>query len=900
MTPQEYLEIAVTPTGRVAVAPVSIQEEWVWPAPAGTWRDEPEIAAALLLELAAAGSAAPLPAAWRFWREFTLSYVTALCHTPGQGAAAQPPPVDEARFALLSASAPPMPGGEYLSVEVLARLWERLDALMREEAAESGVADWLRQRNPAWRMVGKVCFHLAENKKNQAFPFAFLATYAPRLSARGTAQHAPLGNALREFADNKEALLKLLSPVQNAAETSALAKELADTGRVFHPQAWVPSEAYRFLKDIPVFEAAGLMVRVPDWWSRRPRPAVKASIGRNKSGGMGKDALLSFDVSLSLGGEPLSESDLESVREDGLVLIKGQWVEVDRERLKEALRHWREVKRKIGAGGVSFLEAMRLLAGEGPAGGLAAEGDSAAVRDWSEVAADGWFLETLEKLRSPEFEPAAAPVGLKADLRPYQQTGVKWLSFLCGLGLGACLADDMGLGKTIQVLALLLLRREGGDKKEARKPALIVLPASLIGNWRSEMERFAPSLAAVFMHPAFTEGRVLEKFAKNPAEEAARVDCVFTSYSMALRYQWLKAVDWRFVILDEAQAIKNPNTKQTKRMKEFKAEARLALTGTPVENRLTDLWSIFDFINPGLLGGSKDFTRFVNRLESRAADKYGPLRTLTRPYILRRLKSDPAIAATLPEKTEVKAFCGLVKKQAALYQNSVRELYSLLNSDDATGIKRQGLVLSFLMRFKQICNHPDQWLGQSAYAPEESGKFARLREIAEEIASRRERCLVFTQFREIAAPLADFLAEVFGRPGLILHGETPVKERGKLVEAFQADNGPPFFVLSLKAGGTGLNLTAASHVVHFDRWWNPAVENQATDRAYRLGQKKNVLVHKFLVRGTIEERIDAMIDNKVEIASGVLEGGTVKALTDMTNDELIGFVALDLKSAGAE
>jgi non-specific serine/threonine protein kinase len=273
---------------------------------------------------------------------------------------------------------------------------------------------------------------------------------------------------------------------------------------------------------------------------------------------------------------------------------------------------------------------------------------------------------------------------------------------------------------------------------------------------------------------------------------------------------------------------------------------------------------------------------------------------LTRPYILRRLKSDPAIAVTLPEKTEVKAFCGLVKKQAALYQQSVRELDSLLSSDEATGIKRQGLVLSFLMRFKQICNHPDQWLGQSAYAPEESGKFARLREIAEEIASRRERCLVFTQFKEMAAPLADFLAEVFGRPGLTLHGETPVKERGKLVEAFQADNGPPFFVLSLKAGGAGLNLTAATHVVHFDRWWNPAVENQATDRAYRLGQKKNVLVHKFLVRGTIEERIDALIENKKEIASGVLEGGTVKALTDMSNDELLRFVSLDLRSAGTD
>jgi len=906
MTPslQEYLEIAVTPAGLVSVAPVSIFEEWIWPAPVGTWRDEPQIVEALLLNLAASSPAA-LPPAWRFWREFTLSYVTALCHTPEQASVSDPPLIDDERFTAMLASAPPMPGGEYLSIEVLSRLWERLDARMREEASGStdGVANWLQKRNPAWRMVGKVCFHLAENKKNQIFPFAFLATYAPRLSARGTAQHVPLANALREFAGekNKKALLKLLSPVQSAAETSALGKELVDTGQVFHPQAWTPSEAYHFLKDIPKFEAAGLMVRVPDWWSRRPRPSVKASIGKNKSGGLGKDALLSFDISLSLNGETLSESDFENIQENGLIFLKGQWVEVDKERLRQALEHWRKVKRKFSAEGVSFLEAMRLLAG----GGLAddkEEGDSSiAVRDWSEVTADGWFRETLEKLRSPESDPSQPiPSGLKTDLRPYQQTGVTWLSFLSELGLGACLADDMGLGKTIQVLSLLLLRREQDGRKKIGKPTLIVLPASLLGNWRSEMERFAPSLKAVFLHPAFHDNRAIESLAKNPAGELARMDCVFTSYSMALRYEWLKTIDWRFVILDEAQAIKNPNTKQTKRMKEFKAEARLALTGTPVENRLSDLWSIFDFINPGLLSSAKAFSRFVNRLETRTSDKYAPLRTLTRPYILRRLKSDPAIAATLPEKTEVKAFCGLVKKQAALYQQSVRELYSLLNSYEATGIKRQGLVLAFLMRFKQICNHPDQWLGQSGYAPEESGKFIRLREIAEEIASRRERCLVFTQFREIAAPLTDFLAEVFGRAGLILHGETPVKERSKLVEAFQADNGPPFFVLSLKAGGVGLNLTAASHVVHFDRWWNPAVENQATDRAYRQGQKKNVLVHKFLVRGTIEERIDALIENKKDLASGVLEGGTAKALTDMSNEELLRFVSLDLKSAGTE
>ncbi|MDR1612469.1 MAG: DEAD/DEAH box helicase, partial [Planctomycetota bacterium] len=764
----------------------------------------------------------------------------------------------------------------------------------------------------AWRLVGRVCFHLAENKKNPDYPFAFLATYAPKLSARGQAQHAPLAGALREFAGgkNKEALLKLLSPVHLASEKSALARELADSGKVFHPQAWTPATAYRFLKDIPVFEESGLMVRVPDWWSRRPRPLARASIGRSKSGGLGKDAILSFDLELSLNGEALSDEDFDAVMagQDGLVLLKGQWVEVDRDRLGQALEHWRKVKRELGTDGVSFLEGMRLLAGGGLAGRAAMEDAAVAVRDWSETAADGWFGETLERLRSPEADASRLPVlaELKAELRPYQETGVKWLSFLTGLGLGACLADDMGLGKTLQVIALLLLERRsapGADakgKNHRRKPALIVLPASLLGNWRSELEKFAPSLSAVFLHPAFSDARTLAAAADDPERALAGVDCVFTSYGMAPRQKWLAGVRWRFVILDEAQAIKNPDTRQSKQVKAFKADARLALTGTPVENRLSDLWSLFDFLNPGLLGGAREFGRFVNRLESRATDKYAPLRALTRPYILRRLKTDPAIAASLPEKTEVKAFCGLSKKQAALYEQSVRELGSLLHAPDLEGIRRQGLVLSFLMRFKQICNHPDQWLGQAGYAPEDSGKFARLRDLAEEIASRRERCLVFTQFREMTSPLADFLAGVFGRPGLTLHGETPVKERKKLVDAFQADNGPPFFILSLKAGGAGLNLTAASQVVHFDRWWNPAVENQATDRAYRIGQLKNVLVHKFLVRGTIEERIDALIESKKEIASGVLEGGTVKALTDMSNDELLRFVALDLKAADTD
>jgi non-specific serine/threonine protein kinase len=368
---------------------------------------------------------------------------------------------------------------------------------------------------------------------------------------------------------------------------------------------------------------------------------------------------------------------------------------------------------------------------------------------------------------------------------------------------------------------------------------------------------------------------------------------------MLARLDTLRKRKWRLAILDEAQAIKNPIARQTKAVKDLTAAGRIALTGTPVENRLGDLWSLFDFINPGLLGSAKAFSTFAKELARRQANQYGPLRALVRPYILRRLKTDKSIIADLPEKSEVSAFCALSRRQAALYEQSVRELAQTLKTVD--GIQRRGIVLAFLMRLKQICNHPAQWLGDADFDPAHSGKFHRLREICEELAQRQEKTLVFTQFREITAPLADFLAGVFGRPGLVLHGQTAVAKRQQLVADFQCDDGPPFFVLSLKAGGTGLNLTAASHVIHFDRWWNPAVENQATDRAFRIGQKKNVFVHKFVCRGTVEDRIDELINGKVALARELLDdpSGGEKLLTEMSDRELLDFVALDVHRAVA-
>jgi non-specific serine/threonine protein kinase len=512
---------------------------------------------------------------------------------------------------------------------------------------------------------------------------------------------------------------------------------------------------------------------------------------------------------------------------------------------------------------------------------------------WAFVEAGDRLREMLAGLREPASLAAVqAGTGLQATLRPYQQTGLNWLWFLSELGLGSCLADDMGLGKTIQIISLLLAQKG----REARKiPSLLVLPASLLSNWKSELERFAPSLQVVCLHPSEMERSEFERVAASPEHSFSAADAVLTTYGMLQRQEWLRKLEWNLIVLDEAQAIKNPGTQQSKAVKTLSGRVRIALTGTPVENRLSDLWSLFDFICPGLLGSAGRFKQFVSSMENSEPPSYAPLRSLVQPYILRRLKSDRSVISDLPDKVEVAAWCGLSKVQAHLYAQSVTELAEALK--ELEGMKRRGLILSSLMRFKQICNHPGQALGDGDYGEQRSGKFIRLRELTEEIASRQEKVLIFTQFREMTAPIASFLATLFGRPGLVLHGGTPVAERKKLVDRFQHEDGPPFFVLSLKAGGSGLNLTAASHVVHFDRWWNPAVENQATDRAFRIGQNKNVMVHKFVCKGTIEEKIDAMITAKAGLATELLEGAEV-LLTEMDDEALLKLVALDLDKVG--
>ena len=839
----------------------------------------------------------------RYWQQLAERYLTGLCHVPEEAERFEvepPTPADCAHFIL---TAPPMQGGEYLGEDVLQRIWERLDEWVHEAvAAAGGLAAFLQGRAPGWHQVGRVCFHLAENRGDDARPFAFMATYASGFGAAGRLKHLPLRKALEQYAGakNRAALVKLLSPVQQAAEVCGWVRDLVDSGEIYQPMAWPPARAYALLQSAPVLEESGLSVRLPNWWRKRPRPQVSVTVGARAPATLGVDAMLDFDVKVALGDAPLSPEELASLLDGGdhLVLLKGQWVEVDRERLRQAIEHWDALQRQAEDDGISFIEGMRLLAGA--SADLRHEEQAEDERHWVHVAPGDAMREILAGLRQPgaldEVETGGA---LQGTLRPYQREGLSWLHFLTTLGLGACLADDMGLGKTLQVLALLLCeRRTGAGRRGAPSPpSLLVVPASLLGNWRSEAARFAPSLKLLFLHPAETDRQTLAEIADAPEAHLDDTDLVVTTYAMLVRQTWLADRSWRLVILDEAQAVKNPVTRQSRAVRKLPAHARIALTGTPVENRLGDLWALFDFLNPGLLGSLKVFQSFVKRLQAREENPFAPLRRLVGPYILRRLKTDRDIITDLPEKTETARYCHLSRPQVKLYEQVVRAMKREMEAESDGGIARRGVVLRSLLRLKQVCNHPSQLSGDGEYRPADSGKFLRLAEICEELAERQEKVLVFTQFREIIDPLAGHLAAIFGRAGLVLHGATGVGQRRVLVDRFQDDDGPPFFILSLKAGGTGLNLTAASHVVHFDRWWNPAVENQATDRAFRIGQRRNVLVHKFMTTGTVEERIDRMIAEKRKLADDVLAGDGEIDLTGLSDDALLDLVRLDVTRA---
>jgi SNF2 family DNA or RNA helicase len=620
--------------------------------------------------------------------------------------------------------------------------------------------------------------------------------------------------------------------------------------------------AYHFLSvAAPALDEAGFGVLLPSWWDRRRRLGLTASAYTpvdgvvEKASKFGREQLMHFRWQLAVGDDTLTEEEIAALAaaKAPLVRLRGQWVAVDQEQLKRGL----EFLARKQAERATAAEILRLAASH--------PDDVDTPLPLTSVTADGWLGELLGGSVAQSLRPVPVPDHFQAALRPYQQRGLSWLAFLSSLGLGACLADDMGLGKTVQLLALEAAHRAD---EPAAGPTLLLCPMSLVGNWQREATRFTPRLRVYAHHgPQRLHGEAL-------GGRLGETDLVVTTYATATRdADELSGFEWRRVVLDEAQAIKNSLSQAAKAARRLRADHRVALTGTPVENRLAELWSIMDFLNPGMLGSGEQFrTRYAIPVERHGLTEPAQrLRTVTRPYVLRRLKTDPAIIDDLPDKIEIKQYCQLTTEQASLYQSVVDDMMDKIENSD--GIQRRGNVLAAMAKLKQVCNHPALLLHDRSAIGRRSGKVIRLEEILEEIIAEGDKVLCFTQFTEFAEMLLPHLAARFGTGIAYLHGGTPRPRRDELVTSFQSDAGPPIFLLSLKAGGTGLNLTAASHVIHLDRWWNPAVENQATDRAFRIGQTRNVQVRKFICAGTLEEKIDEMIEEKKALADLVIADG---------------------------
>ncbi|MGD9688885.1 MAG: DEAD/DEAH box helicase [Phycisphaerales bacterium] len=684
---------------------------------------------------------------------------------------------------------------------------------------------------------------------------------------------------------------RLYKPLENALEESEPSEIPLTT-----------PEAYTFLREVrPVLMEQGVGVQAPEWWdSPGARLGVRLRIDSPETPGggstgpgaaasrIGLSTLVHYTWQVTIGQTTLSLAEFERLADlrSPLVLVGGKWVEVRPEDVRAAVQFIRENP----GGEMELGRALRMAYDvDLRATGVPVLG----------MEATGWIGNLLSDPSSSQNVPMlAAPESFVGSLRPYQLKGLSWLAFLDRFGLGPCLADDMGLGKTIQLLALLLHERATADGPEAEpvRPTLLVVPMSVVGNWLREAKRFAPSLRVHVHHgPQRLQGERLFR-------TACESDLVITTYALAHRdRESLEPVPWGRMALDEAQNIKNPGTKQAQAIRAIEAPRRVALTGTPIENRLSELWSIIDFLNPGLLGSVGEFRkRFAVPVE-RYHDRHRArqLRSMVQPFVLRRLKTDPTVIADLPEKVETKEFCYLTPEQASLYEQVVKEMLS--SAEGAEGIQRRGVILAGLVKLKQICNHPRQYLKErdsvrvtsaaetgepsgdaddatplvtDLVQPQRSGKCARLIQMLEEVVAAGGQALVFTQFRQMGSILATMLRHELDREVLFLHGGTSAKQRDAMVAAFnRADGSSPVFILSLKAGGVGLNLTGANHVFHFDRWWNPAVESQATDRAYRIGQTRTVQVHKFVVAGTLEERIDQMIEQKTALLENVIGSG---------------------------
>lgn len=827
--------------------------------------------------------ATPLSPSLNFFRDFSNLFSYKLIHTPDLEIKRDKTEmiITNEEMANILRKAPFMVGSERFNKKVLTKLWEQLNLLFQDKIKNhtGTIESFIQTYSMNVHLVGRMQFHLAENPSDKKFPFTFLATYTPRKQKK-IFQQFTLKDSLVMFNHNDRELLELLNTIHYAARNCPLIDRLFKSGGLFQPLAWTPAEAYQFLQEIKLYEKCGILCRIPEWWNKEASSMrVNISMHDSTPSHLGMESIMNFNAQLLLGDTIITKEEVQNIlnETEGLALVKGKWIKVDPKKLAIMLKMLEQAK-EIETKGLTFQEALRLQIG---ASDLLNKKDEDVAIEFSQGK---WLKRTLEKLRNPKIiKSVSVPSKFKGTLRPYQREGLNWLSLLHSLQFGACLADDMGLGKTIQLLAFLLL-----IKNKNNPPNLLILPASLISNWQNEIQKFAPSLKVFIAHPDVNP-QTNDILSKETFHES--YDLVITTYSLIQKLPTLKETTWFYVVLDEAQAIKNPNTKQSRTIKKLLSYNRVILTGTPIENRLSNLWSLFDFTNPGLLGSSKEFSTYTKSLDSHP-NKYGKLKSVIQPYLLRRLKTDRSIVSDLPDKIEMKTYCHLSKKQIVLYKELVKN--TEISLKESGGIQKKGIILASLMKFKQICNHPSQYTGNRHFTENDSGKFQRLREICEIIFQEREKVLIFTQFKSIIEPLNNFLKTIFQREGVVLHGSIPTSQRKKLIDRFQSDAYIPYFILSLKAGGVGLNLTEANHVIHFDRWWNPAVETQATDRVFRIGQEKKVLVHKFITKGTIEEKIDLMIEEKSSLSKDIIEQSKENWLTEIDDHSLLNLFKLNL------
>jgi SNF2 family DNA or RNA helicase len=739
-----------------------------------------------------------------------------------------------------------------------------------------------------------LCFQLQEPSQPDS-PWELQFLVAPR---QDPSLHVPL----TEYWSSKPKRQKELQKQLGDSFDQNLLLNLGYAARIY-PKLWQGLEtdqpvsifmdlagAFEFLQDAAwVLESAGYKVIIPAWWTPKGHQRAKVRLrAKGKSLSTTKDKaksyfsydnLVQYQYDLAIGGEKVSEKEwLELVKaKSPLVQFRGQWMHLDQDKMQQMLEFWKT--QQIENPELSLIDFMRMTAEGGE--DLEVEFDRAQT-----------LAEMLDKLHDKsQLEAIADPTQLQGTLREYQKRGVSWLSYLEQLGLNGCLADDMGLGKTVQVIARLVQEQEQADVP--LKPTLLIAPTSVVGNWRKEIEKFAPHLSAI-VHHGTERARDVKEFQAMVSQN----NVIITSFTLIRKdLKLIESVDWHRLVLDEAQNIKNPKAEQTKAILKLSAPHRLALTGTPVENRLLDLWSIFNFLNPGYLGKEAQFRKNFELPIQKNNDgmRSQTLKKLVEPFILRRVKTDQSIIKDLPDKVEQKLYCNLTKEQASLYEAVVKDVTSEL--DDAEGIQRKGMILATLLKLKQICNHPRQFLqDESDFTPARSHKLSRLSEMVAEVMEEGESLLIFTQFTELGDALEKYLRHTCHYNTYYLHGGTNRNKREKMIAEFQdPETEPSVFILSLKAGGVGITLTKANHVFHFDRWWNPAVENQATDRAFRIGQKKNVFVHKFVAIGTLEERIDEMIEDKKKLAGSIV-GSDESWLTELDNDAFKRLISLN-KSA---